>query len=111
MAGVLLALFVPLIISVVWIMMRDWSVRGTGAGIVAAPMVALMLGIILNGVIYGFCALVWFSVWNAALHSYPPAPYGDFVANRFRWLRLAFGSAVYAAFILSLFFAFLNLWR
>jgi hypothetical protein len=111
MAGVLLALFVPLAIGATLIITRDWSVRINGLVAFAAPLIALPYVLILNGVLLAFCALVWFSVWDAALHSYPPAPRGDFLANRFRWLRLAFGSAIYAAFMLAAFFGFLNLWR
>jgi hypothetical protein len=111
MAGVLLALFVPLLIGTVQIMMQNWSVRILGAFTPLAPMIALPYALILNGILFAFCALVWFSVWNAAMHSYPPAPHGDYLANRFRWLRLAYGSAIYAAAILAVFFGLLNLWR
>lgn len=111
MAGVLLTLFVPLIISTVQIMMQNWNVRVYGGFVPLATFIALPYALILNGIIFAFCALVWFSVWDAAMHSYPRAPQGDYLANRFRWLRLAFGSAIYVASVLAIFFGMLNLWR
>lgn len=110
-AGVLFLLFVPLVSVVVNILIRDWNVTVNGLFVLAAPMVALPYALLLNGVIFAFCILVWFSVWDAARHSYPALNTQDYLRDRFRNLRLAYGSAVYAALVLALFFWWLNAWR
>lgn len=110
-AGILFLLFVPLLSVVVNILIRDWNITVAGMYVMLAPAIALPYSLFLNGIVFAFYVLVWFSVWDAAKHSYPPLSTQDYQRDRFRNLRLAYGSAVYAALVLALFFWWFNMWR
>lgn len=111
MAAILFLLFIPSLSIVVNILIQDWNVRIIGWFTMVAPLLVLPYSLFLNGLIFAFCALVWFSVWDAAKHSYPSAHTTDYVQSRFRNLRLAYGSALYVAIVLGLFFWWLSMWR
>lgn len=107
MAGVLALLGIILFIGVVWAVSRQWTLQVNGLVGFIAPLIALPYLLWLNGIVIGFCVVVWFSVWDAAKHSYPHAG-NDAYANRLRNFRLVFGSILYTSAMLALFFQLLN---